>query len=56
MHPNTGYKAVKRAIEPGLVISDFDDSSSFRKRAILLTAMGRRAVFNLKEINDIPSD
>ena len=56
LHPKTGYSALKRAIELGLVISDFDDSWTIRRRTLQLTEKGKRVASHLKEVNDILSE
>ena len=56
INPGTGYTALKKAIELGLVISDFDDSWTIRRRTLQLTEKGKRVASHLKEMNDILSE
>ena len=53
IHPGTGFPALRKAIELGLMTSDYDDALSIRRRIIQLTDKGRRVAKHLKEINDI---
>lgn len=56
LHPKTGYSALKRAVELGLVVSDFDDSWTIRRRTLRLTEKGKLIASHLKVINDILSE
>ena len=55
IHPGTGFPALRKAIELGLMTSDYDDTLSNRRRMVQLTDKRRRVAKHLNDINDILS-
>lgn len=55
IHPGTGFPALRKAIELGLMTSDYGDTLSNRRRMVQLTDKRRRVAKHLKDINNILS-